>query len=229
MGVKPERAEGHGILAGLLAHADSLRDHRVGHLVAARLGVEQRLQRRCRHERRRAVPRIEIAARSRVVPAAARRDRRFDQRLHQPRGLRADGFDQLLRHQRAILQMQQQLQRVDVPPAAHVVAADEGDLHALGVERLQHELQPVLHGLDPRRVLRVTGCREQAEARDRRATDPIADRRGVLVFPVDAAVRPLCGGVSFLQLQQGRDRGLGSGLDVERRGLRHREGSEAAG
>ncbi|MFZ9882675.1 MAG: tetraacyldisaccharide 4'-kinase, partial [Phycisphaerales bacterium] len=77
-----------GLRARALERGERLLHHRVGDGVAARLGVEQRLQRRRGHERRRLVLRAQVAGRARVVPAAGLGDRRLAQRRDEPCGLR---------------------------------------------------------------------------------------------------------------------------------------------
>jgi hypothetical protein len=131
------------------------------------------------------------------------------------------------RHQLGVLQGQQELQRVDVAPAAHVVVADELGLHARRVEGLQHEVEAAPQGLLPVLVAAETRDREQAEARDRCAADAVTDRRQlVAILAIDALVRPLVVVVALLQEQQRFDRGLRRRGEVERCDVRHRERGE---
>jgi hypothetical protein len=122
-----------------------------------------------------------------------------------------------------VLQVQEQLQGVDLTPTAHVVGALEVDLHALLVERLQHERQPACDGLLALLVLAIAGRGDQTEAGDRRAADAVADRQLATILAVDAFVGPLVTLLTLLQRQHGRDRLRRRGVEIQRRRLGHRE------
>ena len=190
---------------------------------------DQDLDARRRHEGTGAA-RCRQRAASSVVPAADLRDldRRESVEVEADRGVVIRGG--VLGNEAAFPHREQEVAAVDVAPAANVVATAVVRIHVRMSGRIDHEPTGAFEGFAAIRILVASRDPQQGVPHDGGSTHSVTDgnhasppspsldqRVGIVVGrrdPVDALIRPLRLGRSFLSLQQEGDGREDRGVDV---------------